>query len=145
MKLSLKFRRETTLPHALASGSSLIPSCHSLLSRILIFCFIMWGCQLISAVTSAGHIYSVAVTHLHCESIILLLSLLIRLCLWFCAPLKHPITAQSLQIHQIHQLHQPSSLRRVIFRRHHYHCLDSVGEFSWLLPRARTPSISKSP
>lgn len=145
MKLSLKFRRETTLPHALASGPSLTPSCHSLLSRILIFCFIMRGCQLISAVTSAGHIYSAAVTHLHCESIISLLSLLIRLCLWFCAPLKHPITAQSLQIHQIHQLHQPSSLRRVIFRRHHYRHLDPVGEFSWLLLRAEPPRSQNLP
>lgn len=96
----------------------------------------------ISCHISRSHLFSSSDTHLHCESIISLLSLLIRLCLWFCAPLKHPITAQSLQIHQ---LHQPSSLRRVIFRRHHYRRLDPVGEFSWLLLRAEPPRSQNLP
>lgn len=73
-------------PVTLSSHASSFPS------------FIMWGCQLISAVTSAGHIYSVAVTHLHCESIIWLPSQLIRLRLCLrvlVAPEKPPVFAAS--------------------------------------------------
>ena len=59
MKVSLKFRHQAARPRALASGSSLIPSCHSLLSRILIPLLHYVGLSIdISCHISRSHLFS---------------------------------------------------------------------------------------